>query len=209
MGKEEYEELVKDCEEMKRLLESATRTEVRKVMMDAIAGMEKRMSVLTVSLNKDLQYTTLARYAWYEEAGYVKVTCDLENLKDADDVICDFQTESFCFSAVGVPDKTGKKHNYRLGVTQLHSDVKPSSCVLTKKDNKFGIKLVKQERGEEWKSLDRSEKVKQGQHKSLADSGASTEELLQNLYKNADDKTRADLSRAAFEGRLKREAEAK
>eukprot|EP01062_Namystynia_karyoxenos_P018026 TRINITY_DN16678_c0_g1_i1.p1 TRINITY_DN16678_c0_g1~~TRINITY_DN16678_c0_g1_i1.p1 ORF type:complete len:299 (+),score=108.77 TRINITY_DN16678_c0_g1_i1:224-1120(+) len=142
-------------------------------------------------------------YAWDQSDKFVKIYVDLPGVGSAERVYCHFQPQAFDFRAVGVAGK-----HYRCAVHQLCESINIRESTVLVKPNKFVIKLVKLRKCTEWSGVDDVEKRKKLQHKKLADSGATTEELLANMFKDADDKTRAELSQAAFEGRKKRESEA-
>jgi len=71
------------------------------------------------------------------------------------------------------------------------------------------IKLKKLEEGTEWSAIDDHEEVRKARHKALADKGASTMELLNNMYKDADEETQRSLRESYLKGQEKREMEAK
>eukprot|EP00755_Sulcionema_specki_P013829 Sspe_Gene.55046::Locus_30318_Transcript_1_1_Confidence_1.000_Length_938::g.55046::m.55046/K04507/CACYBP, SIP; calcyclin binding protein len=146
----------------------------------------------------------LRGYAWDQSDKFVKIYCDLPGV-GATRSYCHFAPSSFTFRSV---NSTGVKH-HALSVHSLYDKIRVNDCSLLVKPDKFVIRLAKRTPGESWESLDDSEKRRKEEHRKLADSGATTEELLANIYRNADDKTRASLAEAAHQGRLKREAEAK
>ena len=154
-------------------------------------------------------YAPLARYSWDQSEKFVKIYCDLPGLSAAAGCDCSFTLTSFSFWATGVPGEGGKVQNYKLAVPQLCEKISMGGSSLLRKDNKFVIRIAKLQRGTEWSGLDDSEKKKQSEHQSLVGNGATTEELLQNMYKNADEKTRKELSQAAHTGRVKREEDAR
>eukprot|EP01061_Rhynchopus_euleeides_P021036 TRINITY_DN34207_c0_g1_i1.p1 TRINITY_DN34207_c0_g1~~TRINITY_DN34207_c0_g1_i1.p1 ORF type:complete len:268 (+),score=121.10 TRINITY_DN34207_c0_g1_i1:44-847(+) len=154
-------------------------------------------------------FTPLGRYSWDQSDRFVKIYCDLPNLSQAQDCGCSFNLTSFTFWAAGVPGAAGRVVSHKLCIPQLCEKISNAGSSLIRKDGKFVVRLAKLSRGVEWSGLDDSEKRKQQEHKSLVDKGATTEELLANMYRNADDKTRSELSQAAHQGRVKRETDAK
>ena len=230
------EVLTADIAELKKLHETATRTNVRSALQTLIQTEEVKLNKLekekkAVSSNQagvlldetcrvdrdagnvrdfsDQVFSNLNKYSYDQGKAYIKIYCDLKDLHLSPDCDCTFTRDGFHFFAIGVPDGKGKLINYQMKVTDLCEDINPDKSSLIRKDDKFVIRLQKSETGIEWSGIDTSEKKKKAQHSRLADGGASTEELLANMYKNATDEQRADLSKAAFEGQSKRMEEQK
>lgn len=55
-----------------------------------------------------------------------------------------------------------------------------------KNGTRLQVKLRKAERGKEWSGIDDVEERRKRRHKRLADSGASTQELLNNMFQDAE-----------------------
>jgi hypothetical protein len=75
-------------------------------------------------------------------------------------------------------------------------------------DGRFSVRLRKREAGVAWSDLTGAKDRKEAARKQRMDalgSGASTKELLADMYAHADDATRASLVAAAHTGRDKRE----
>lgn len=75
-------------------------------------------------------------------------------------------------------------------------------------DGRFSVRLRKREAGVAWSDLTGAKDRKEAARKQRLDalgSGASTQELLADMYAHADDATRASLVAAAHTGRDKRE----
>eukprot|EP01063_Lacrimia_lanifica_P037360 TRINITY_DN7642_c0_g1_i2.p1 TRINITY_DN7642_c0_g1~~TRINITY_DN7642_c0_g1_i2.p1 ORF type:complete len:255 (+),score=97.61 TRINITY_DN7642_c0_g1_i2:60-824(+) len=156
------------------------------------------------------RHQNLATYSWTESAKSVKVYCDLKHLKDAPVVDCRFGPTSFFFYASDVPAATGGPAKcWKLAVPNLHDAIVPARSTLTRKEHKFVVTLWKRQQGVDWEHLTDVEKLKKQKHKELVDSGATTDQLLANMFKDADPETQAKLRAAALEGQKKREEDAK
>ena len=145
-------------------------------------------------------FTSLKKWAWDQGQSYVTVYLTIAGLQDQGQVHCAFLTQSFDLRCI---DCDGK--HYRMAVPNLCEPVLPKQCSVAVKKDSLKLKLKKAAPGD-WAGLDDGQKKKDLQHKKLADSGASTAELLKNMYDNADDQTRVDLAKAAIEGQKKRES---
>ncbi|KAJ9444108.1 hypothetical protein DIPPA_11714 [Diplonema papillatum] len=156
-------------------------------------------------------FKPVKKYAWDQKDKTVSVYCDLPNLKDADLVEPKFGQLDFSVYMVGVPVNPGseQKENYKLDVPALCHKISAAKSAVLRKDHRLVVRLSKLEPGKEWSGLDDSEDRKKANHEALVSSGADTAELLANMYRNADDETREKLSKAAHEGRLKREQQNK
>eukprot|EP00754_Rhynchopus_humris_P043355 Rhum_TRINITY_DN3170_c0_g2::Rhum_TRINITY_DN3170_c0_g2_i1::g.9696::m.9696/K04507/CACYBP, SIP; calcyclin binding protein len=155
-------------------------------------------------------FAALSRYSWDQTDRFVKVYCDLPHLKDAaGEVRCRFGLYSFAFWAEGVPTSGGRTESFRLAIPNLCEKVSLAGSSLLRKDEKFVVRLAKLQRGVTWTGLDDSEKKKTEAHQALVSKGATTSELLASMYENADESQRESLSKAAWEGHKKRQADAK
>eukprot|EP01065_Artemidia_motanka_P039200 TRINITY_DN48072_c0_g1_i1.p1 TRINITY_DN48072_c0_g1~~TRINITY_DN48072_c0_g1_i1.p1 ORF type:complete len:292 (+),score=109.16 TRINITY_DN48072_c0_g1_i1:57-878(+) len=150
-----------------------------------------------------ISWQTITKFAWDQTDRFVKVYVDLPGVGSSERSYCHFQQGSFDFRAVGVSGKS-----FRLAVHSLCEAINVKESSVLVKADKFVLRIAKLIRGTEWSGLDDVEKKKKAQHKKMAEGGATTEELLANMYHDADDKTRQELSQAAHEGRKKRETEA-
>lgn len=148
-------------------------------------------------------FITLRQYGWDQGKTFVTVYITISGLSEQRQVHCAWSPTAFDLRCI---DCEGK--HYRLAIPNLCSEVLPADCAVTVKPNSLKLKM-KKARTEEWEGLDRTERDKKAQHSKLASEGASTEELLRNMYNQADDKTRQELAQAAMEGQKKREAAAK
>eukprot|EP00756_Hemistasia_phaeocysticola_P050365 Hpha_TRINITY_DN2512_c0_g1::TRINITY_DN2512_c0_g1_i1::g.1481::m.1481/K04507/CACYBP, SIP; calcyclin binding protein len=144
-------------------------------------------------------WQSMPSFAFDQSDKFVKVYVTLPGVGSSDHYV-HFQPMAFDFRAKGVQGK-----NMRFAVHNLCEAINLKESSVLVKPDKFVVKLAKLKKGEEWKGLDDVEKKKQMQHSKLASGGATTEELLANMFHDADDKTREELSKAAYEGRLKRE----
>eukprot|EP00993_Chasmostoma_nieuportense_P002835 NODE_3599_length_937_cov_41.467901_g3447_i0.p1 GENE.NODE_3599_length_937_cov_41.467901_g3447_i0~~NODE_3599_length_937_cov_41.467901_g3447_i0.p1 ORF type:complete len:271 (-),score=102.23 NODE_3599_length_937_cov_41.467901_g3447_i0:125-880(-) len=146
------------------------------------------------------KFEEIKKYAWDQSTKQVTVYLSLAEVGQCH---CDFQTTSLLFTCV---DKSGK--SLRLRIPTLCEPIDTAQSTYVVKPERVVLKLRKHA-NVEWTGLDDTEKRKKAQHQKLASSGASTAELLANMYNNADDKTREELSQAALQGRIKREEENK
>ncbi|KNC51755.1 uncharacterized protein AMSG_07827 [Thecamonas trahens ATCC 50062] len=115
-------------------------------------------------------------------------------------------------AAVTLRGYRGREFQYV--VRQLCERIVPdeSSAVLRTSRNgqqKLVVRLAKAERGVEWSGVSDEKKRKSEEHRALAESGATTMELIQSMYRNASDEDRASLAKAMAEGQRKREERAR
>lgn len=147
----------------------------------------------------------IPKYAMDQTDKFVKVYVDLPGV-GASDHYSSFAPRCFDFRAKGVGPQ-GK--NIRFCIRNLYDSINISKSEVLVKADKFVVKLAKLKTGQNWDELDDVAKIKKLKHEMMAGTGATTEELLANMFHDADDETRASLSKAAHEGRLKREAAVK
>ena len=115
------------------------------------------------------------------------------------------------FTEVGVRvthARAGAAREFKLA-NLCHPIDKFKSKLLLKKD-RIQAKMVKYVPGEEWSALDDVEDKKKAERQIRIQDGdlkdASTQELLADMFKNANDQERADLIKAAGQGQSKRDA---
>eukprot|EP01006_Ploeotia_vitrea_P048161 TRINITY_DN67203_c4_g1_i1.p1 TRINITY_DN67203_c4_g1~~TRINITY_DN67203_c4_g1_i1.p1 ORF type:complete len:308 (+),score=54.77 TRINITY_DN67203_c4_g1_i1:54-926(+) len=142
------------------------------------------------------------KFAWDQSDKFVKIYISMDGLTPDSEIKTDFHPTYFNVVFFDV-----KETNYQFSRHDLCENINPATSDVLKKQGKCVIRLAKSTQKVEWTGIDDSEKKKKEQHRKLAASGASTQELLANMYNQADDKTREELSKAAFEGQKKQAKE--
>eukprot|EP01001_Neometanema_parovale_P000245 NODE_10268_length_601_cov_61.207113_g9994_i0.p1 GENE.NODE_10268_length_601_cov_61.207113_g9994_i0~~NODE_10268_length_601_cov_61.207113_g9994_i0.p1 ORF type:complete len:171 (-),score=43.24 NODE_10268_length_601_cov_61.207113_g9994_i0:88-543(-) len=151
-----------------------------------------------------MPFVDIKQYAWDQSAKFCSIYISLDGISEQSKVDVDFDATAVfvkCYDINGA--------DYRFGVVNLCEEIAVKESKFILKPGRLVVKLKKKQEGVEWSGLDDTEKKKKQQHKQLAESGATTEQLLANMYAQADDKTREDLAKAAAEGQAKREARGK
>lgn len=147
-----------------------------------------------------------AAYSWGQSKSWVDVYISGVGAVEAADVDAEFTATSV---RVDVRTADGLK---RFGVPELHAAIVPDRCSATARPAK-GQVLVKMAKAateaDDWPAVDSSVRIKRARHAALAEGGATTQELLANMYADADEEQRTKLREAAAEGARKREADAK
>ena len=152
-------------------------------------------------------FGSISKYAWDQAKKFVKLyvtVAGIENVPDGQ-VTFDVQKTSLRFEVTGLPPPHA---NLRLAVGALFSAVDPAQCSWVRKaDSMILIKLRKLEEGEEWGSVDDSERIKKKKkdQELQENKGKSTQELLSKMYAEADEAGKASLAAAWEAGREKRE----
>lgn len=205
-------ELADDLAELQALLphakgaESALREEIRRTQrLIEDTKLEVQQQQETEAKTKELLRAArpavdIKQYAWDQSDQYVKVYVSLDGLTgDSSQVDCQFHANRFEATCFGV-----KGSNYSLRLGPLYEPIDPKQCSVLVKPGRFVVKLKKSVKSE-WAGLDNIAKLQKLRHEQLVHGGASTAELLANMYADADDETRRGLAEAAHQGRLKRE----
>jgi len=148
-------------------------------------------------------FTPIAKYAWDQGKSLVTIYLTMDGLSDQNQVHCNFTQKAIDLRIINCNGK-----NYRLAIPNLCYAIQPSNCTLQVKLNNLKVKMKKGD-AKDWEGLDDTERKKKEQHAQLASSGATTEDLLRNMYNQADDATRESLAKAAMEGQKKRDEAAK
>ena len=156
-------------------------------------------------------FSTISRYAFDQSKKFVKVYVTLPGVETVPDERVALHVgaggSSFSFEVLGLPPPAAPP-NARLAIKVLHSAVDPAACTWVRKaDSMVLLKLRKAEEGEEWGSLDDGAKLaaKRKEEKLAANKGKSTQELLAEMYADADEDGKASLAAAWEAGRSKRE----
>jgi len=152
-------------------------------------------------------FTTVTRYAWDQTKKFVKIYVTLPGLDAASDDAVAFHVDPTTLR-VEVTGLAPPASNSRLLVPQLYGEVVVDQCSCSRKpDNMLLLKLRKASDGEEWGSLDDSShrKAREKEQRLESNKSKSTAELLQEMYRDADEDGKASLSKAWEEGRSKRE----
>ena len=144
------------------------------------------------------------RYAYDQSPQWVTLYVNIPGVGQcAEAVNVSFEKNAVRFNVTHTDGK-----NYALAFTSTPEDIDTERSTFVVKPDQVRIKLRKV-KDVHWDDLDGTKKRDQVSHKKLVDSGATTQELLANMYKNADPETRESLRKAAAEGARKREEQAK
>mmetsp|Transcript_79613 Transcript_79613/g.165369 ORF Transcript_79613/g.165369 Transcript_79613/m.165369 type:complete len:941 (-) Transcript_79613:78-2900(-) len=153
--------------------------------------------------------TKITKYSWDQSNLNVSLYIPFDGVGSLpeQDVECVFRPKGVLL----VIKKAGKRHWYKM--PNLCREIDPASCSKKIKADQVVMKLKKVEKGETWSDLsdekDRYQRQREYriQHGDLK--GATTEQLLADMYANANDEERAGLRDAMRVNREKRQEEAK
>jgi hypothetical protein len=162
-----------------------------------------------------IMYSQVASYAWDQSDKFasVYITCSGVGQEPAERIKCNFG--DFSFHLTLDLDKAGgnSPRQQQLKIPNLNKKIDVGKSKMIIKADRLVIKLKKAEVGVEWSALDDTEDKKKAQRDKRVKTGdlkgASTQELLADMYANADDETRKGLMEAAAKGQAKREAREK
>eukprot|EP01012_Entosiphon_sulcatum_P013578 TRINITY_DN1879_c0_g1_i1.p1 TRINITY_DN1879_c0_g1~~TRINITY_DN1879_c0_g1_i1.p1 ORF type:complete len:266 (-),score=55.32 TRINITY_DN1879_c0_g1_i1:549-1346(-) len=205
------QEVSEDVAELKTLLPQAKAVEplLRAELSRAEERLEKLMKVVQEQESEakalenrrgNCSFVEIKKYAWDQTDAFVKVYVSIDGLEKENQLeytIHSNRVDLRCYDARG--------HHYSLVLGPLCEPIDKAQSSVLVKPGRFVLKLKKAVGGVEWASLDNLAKLQKLRHEQLVHSGASTAELLANMYAQADDETRQSLAHAAHEGRLKRE----
>jgi len=152
----------------------------------------------------------ITKFAWDQSDKFVSVYVDFPGAGslDASAVECVFKSHGVLLT---VADPSGKKHWWK--VPNLGGEVDVGGCKKTVKADSVVLKLKKLKANEKWTDLnddkDRYQQKRQFRINHGDLKGATTEELLADMYQNANDDDRAGLRDAMRVNREKRAEESK
>jgi calcyclin binding protein len=158
----------------------------------------------------EVAYSKISRYAWDQSKKFVKVYVTLPGVEKVPDENISLQVQdgtALTFQVLGLPPPAAPP-NARLACHRLYGMVDESQCTWVRKaDSMVLLKLRKATEDEEWGSLDDSARVaaKRKEDKLEANKGKSTQQLLSEMYADADEDGKASLAAAWEAGRSKRE----
>mmetsp|Transcript_187 Transcript_187/g.762 ORF Transcript_187/g.762 Transcript_187/m.762 type:complete len:935 (-) Transcript_187:62-2866(-) len=152
--------------------------------------------------------TKITKYSWDQTKANVSLYIPFDGVGSLPegDIVCVFRPRGVLL----VISHAGKRHWYK--VPNLCTDIDTEASGRKLKSDHVVIKLRKAEQGREWSALDDSkerynkDREFRLQHGDLK--GASTEQLLADMYKNANDEERAGLRDAMRVNQEKRKADA-
>jgi hypothetical protein len=168
-------------------------------------------SAAATAAARSMRWKTMAKYAFDQSSSgkFVSLYLDLPAVEalPAGSVTAALSRGGtrLTIAVVGAGDE-----NWRLTIPTLcrPCDGAPRVKVY---EGRFTVRLRKRDAGAEWSDLtgdtDRKEAARKARMKEMG-KGASTQELLADMYAHADDATRASLMTAAQTGRDKREGRA-
>eukprot|EP01103_Thecamoeba_quadrilineata_P007304 TRINITY_DN1714_c0_g1_i1.p1 TRINITY_DN1714_c0_g1~~TRINITY_DN1714_c0_g1_i1.p1 ORF type:complete len:219 (-),score=59.23 TRINITY_DN1714_c0_g1_i1:114-770(-) len=202
-----------DIQEIRKILETAERPYVKTLLGNSLKTAQtqlkqrkekqeaekKRQLEVKLESQKKITYTPITSYAWDQSTTFVSVYVTLPKQVESDDVEINFGNRELD-AKIKIDEKT-----YRLLVSNLCHPIQTEGSTWRVKGSSLTIKLKKGEPKKDWSGLDDKEELKATRHKALAEKGASTMELLQNMYKEADEKTQQSLLEAYAKGADKRE----
>eukprot|EP00949_MAST-11_sp_MAST-11-sp1_P004429 g4429.t1 len=151
---------------------------------------------------------SIAAYAWTQSDKFVSLY--IEYAKVFPEAANGGETVEVDFSAgeVGFEVRLVRGEQRRvLTIGNLCKNILPGKSKVKKKESKVVVMLRKEKTGEEWSDLkDEVDKKEAARKKRMQTSlkDASTAELLQDMYKHADDETRKSLREAYATGQQKR-----
>lgn len=103
----------------------------------------------------EVDYKTINKYSWEDTGKFIKVyVLDLEGIKDvpADDIKCDFETNSFEMKIKGLNGK-----NLRLQIDPMFGDIDEKASKLKLKSSSLTIQMRKADFEVKWKDIKYSE----------------------------------------------------
>ena len=150
----------------------------------------------------------ISAYAWAQSDKFVSLYIEYakvfpEGQQEGEPVQVDFSAGEVNFEVRLVRGK----HCRILKIGNLCKSILPGKSKVKKKEGKVVVMLRKVEIGQEWSDLkDEADLKEEARKKRMETSlkGASTAELLQDMYKHADDETRKSLREAYATGQQKR-----
>ena len=128
------------------------------------------------------------RYGWDEGKLYVTLYITLEGISEQSYVVCHFERREFHLWCLGINGA-----HYDLGVPNLLNSIDPEKSSFVLKRNEVRLKLKKKDPSRNWPGLDDSQRNKNQRAQAAAQESASVEQMMADMYKNVDDKTRVQL----------------
>lgn len=198
-------EAAEDLQELRNLLEVATRPRVRTVLQDAIASVEKSQvkqgagsgkpatpqltPLQRSSVPVTTPYTTIAGFAWDQDSKSVKVYISLEGASQ-DKAAADFSEQS---ADIKIHDVGGK--NYRLTSPKLSKRISPEQSSVVVKPKRITVVLQKAEPGT-WLDLQAKEDRLKKPKLDDKDPMSGIIDLMKNMYEEGDEEMKKSIAKA-------------
>eukprot|EP00656_Telonema_subtile_P001492 TRINITY_DN10656_c0_g1_i4.p1 TRINITY_DN10656_c0_g1~~TRINITY_DN10656_c0_g1_i4.p1 ORF type:complete len:169 (-),score=56.26 TRINITY_DN10656_c0_g1_i4:134-640(-) len=151
---------------------------------------------------------SITSYAWDQSDLFVSVYVTLEGVGSLPErsVATVFEESSFVLS---ITNAQGQCHT--LKIPNLCYNINTGKSKQVVKQDRLVVKLKKTEKGQNWLGLDDTERKKKELREQRIQSGdlqgATTQQLLADMYENADEEGKASLKAAMAEGEKKRQAQ--
>jgi len=225
---EKVQELKETREEIQRLLLSATRTRVKKLLQDELERVEgeinlekKRIESGSTETPKDeacaqmeerkkpaakkpqVASTKITSYAWDQSPKFVKIYITLPEVETLPDerVTSKFTKRSIEMKVLGLKGK-----NYQFQMIHLLHPIVPESSSVKVKTGKVNI-LLKKEKEENWSCLTSTENLKNTKQEpkfdESKDPGEGIMDLMRKMYDEGDDEMKRTIAKAWTESREK------
>lgn len=220
------EELTQDVTELKRLLDSASRSRVRSLLASCIQKLEMEISQhkeknekenlaearddskATIIKKSPPGYSVkLSTYAWEDSGKVVKIYVTLDGVQTLpeENVTVDFTATSFLMKALGLNGK-----NYELHVKNLLFLIRPDESSFKVKRDMVMITLRKKDGTQKWAYVVKTEQ-KEKDKKPIApdldtsgDPSANLMNLMKKMYDEGDDEMKRTIKKAMVESQEKR-----
>ncbi|XP_042213103.1 calcyclin-binding protein-like [Homarus americanus] len=208
------EEMLKDVEELRTLVASATRKRIQDLLSQELRKMEievahlQEESLLKPSEQKAKPatastYTVILRnYSWDESDKFMKIYISLKNVQGLEK---DAITTTFSKRGVQVMVKELDGKNYDLNITNLAKNINPDASYHKVKTDMLVVLLSKSEQGK-WTGVT-AEDVRASEARkpkmSSDDPNAGMMDLMKQMYDDGDDKMKQMLNKTWYESQQK------
>ncbi|KAK3605256.1 hypothetical protein CHS0354_037657 [Potamilus streckersoni] len=220
------EELKKDVEELRLLLEQAHRPKVkdllaidiRKLETEIIHKLEQQKAEnVEVDGYKESPSTKIAvsqarytvdvkEYAWDQSDKFMKIYATIEGVESVSEgnITCDFTNRSFKLSVKDVKNK-----DYQVYVSNLFEDIEPKDSYYKVKTNTVLIMLKKKQTGKTWayvtekENQSKAKETKKPKYDESKDPSDSLMDLMKQMYEDGDDEMKRTIQKAWVESREK------
>ncbi|KAK3866750.1 hypothetical protein Pcinc_027734 [Petrolisthes cinctipes] len=209
------EEIMKDVEELRTLVASATRKriqdllsqELRKMEIEATQLQEAVVSEAAKQKPKVSTPTTftvnLRTYSWDQSDKFIKLYITLKNIQtlNKEAVTTTFNKKSM---ELNVKELEGK--NYNLNVSNLADSIKPDASYHKVKTDMVVVLLAKEDQEHKWGGVT-TEDVKASEARkpktNSDDPSAGMMDLMKQMYDDGDDKMKQMLNKTWYESQQK------
>lgn len=220
------EELKKDVEELRLLLEQAHRPKVKDLLAIDIRKLEteithkleqQKAENVEVDGCKESPSTKIAvplarytvdvkEYAWDQSDKFMKIYVTIEGVESVSEgnITCDFTNRSFKLSVKDVKNK-----DYQVYVSSLFEDIDPKDSYYKVKTNTVLIMLKKKQTGKTWayvtekESQSKAKETKKPKYDESKDPSDSLMDLMKQMYEDGDDEMKRTIQKAWVESREK------